>query len=325
MFLPEIVEIIFILLALALVFSLLVWRVAVEKKRCLLVQLASLSVCTKLKKLVDNIQQHRGMLNATLSGDNSFSTKITQTQKVIDTTFNELNSSLKNTELHKHLVHLNKAQQYWKNLSPTVLSLSKGESLKKHTALIQSILFLMTNIAEENQWVKDNSFPMELIDMIWHRIPNTTEALGKIRATGSGIAATGNCSAIDHIKVGFLIKYIKGTMYIVEKKLNKLQHDSSDNNKLFNSYTLIQSDIYDLLHTLEQKILLAITPQITAGLFFEQATACLGKVYGFFDQGESMINQTITVSLTGIEWRIKKSLFIMIFSLLATFSIIIFF
>jgi len=297
--------------------SILIWQIAIARKKGLLKQMESLNANSALKTLVDNLQQHRGMLNATLSGDKSFAVKITQTQKVINTTLRTLSQSLESGVLNTNLGHLNKIQQSWQNLYPNALSLSKDKSLQKHTAIIQSTLFLMTNIAEENQLVENNCFPMELVDIIWHQIPNTAEALGKTRAAGSGIAATGICGAIEQIKVGFLIKHIYDTTAIVEERLNKLQHDSSsNNNKLLSTYKLIQSDIHGLLDTLKHKLLESATPQITASLFFEQATVTLNKVYDFFDQGENMINQKIMTSIAGTESTIKLSLSLFVFSTL---------
>jgi len=317
MSLPSLFEIIFVIAIITLLISFLIWRLATARRVYLVNQRESLTTNTSLKILVDNLQQHRGMLNATLSGDKSFTAKITQTQKLINSTLNELNDGLKNTSLNTHLGHLNKIQDSWAKLYPTVHSLSRLESLKKHTAIVQSILFLMTNIAEENQLLKDGCYPNELVDIIWHCIPNTAEALGKTRAAGSGIAATGVCGAIDHIKVGFLIKHINDTTEIVESGLKKLQHESSDFNKLFTTYKLIQSGIRDLMNTLQHKIVEPTSPQITAGLFFEQATACLNKVYGFFDQAESMVKQRIATALDKIEMTIKLSFSFMVVSLVS--------
>jgi len=313
----DIFEIALILMSIVLICNTLVWKIAIARKKCLLKQLESLNANTALKILVDNIQQHRGMLNATLSGDDSFAVKITQTQKVINTTLRTLNQSLESSVLNTKREHLNKIQQSWEKLYPNALSLSKEKSLQKHVAIIKSTLFLMTNIAEENQLVKNNCYPVELVDIIWHRIPNTAEALGKTRAAGSGIAATGICGAIERIKVGFLIKHIYDTTAIVEEGLNKLQHDaSSDNNKLLSTYKLIQSDIHGLLDTMKHKLLESATPQITASLFFEQATVTLNQVYDFFDQGEGMINQKIMTAIAGTESTIKRSWSIFIFSAL---------
>ena len=314
---PDMFEISLILMSIVSLCSILIWQIAIARKKGLLKQMESLNANSALKTLVDNLQQHRGMLNATLSGDKSFAVKITQTQKVINTTLRTLSQSLESGVLNTNLGHLNKIQQSWQNLYPNALSLSKDKSLQKHTAIIQSTLFLMTNIAEENQLVENNCFPMELVDIIWHQIPNTAEALGKTRAAGSGISATGICGAIEQIKVGFLIKHIYDTTAIVEERLNKLQHDSSsNNNKLLSTYKLIQSDIHGLLDTLKHKLLESATPQITASLFFEQATVTLNKVYDFFDQGENMINQKIMTSIAGTESTIKLSLSLFVFSTL---------
>jgi len=297
-----------------LICSTLVWRVAIAKKTSLLIQQESLSVNSTLKILLNNLQQHRGMLNATLSGDDSFTEKIKQTQQLINSTLSALEKTLNQTVLSSNLVQLNSIQKSWKNLYPTVLSLSKQESLKKHTVIVQSTLFLMANIAEENNLLKNNCYPVVLVDIIWHRIPNAAEVLGKMRAAGSGIAATGTCGAIEQIKVAFLIKHINDTIAIVENGLNKLQNDSSDSHKLSSTYKLIQSDIRELVDTLKYKILEPDTPQVTAAAFFERATVCLGKVYGFFDQAETIINQKITSTIVRTESNIKISFFMMILS-----------
>jgi hypothetical protein len=90
---PDMFEISLILMSIVSLYSFLVWQIATAKKKGLLKQMESLNANSALKTLVDNLQQHRGMLNATLSGDKSFAVKITQTQKVINTTLRTLSQS----------------------------------------------------------------------------------------------------------------------------------------------------------------------------------------------------------------------------------------
>ena len=182
MILSSLFEMMFIFMFPVLITSTLVWRVAIAKKNRLIIQQESLSVNSTLKILINNLQQHRGMLNATLSGDDSFTEKIKQTQQLINSTLSALERSLNNTVLSSNLAQLNSIQQGWKNLYPTVLSLSKQQSLKKHTVIVQSTLYLMANIAEDNHLLEDNCYPIALVDIIWHRIPNAAEVLGKMRA-----------------------------------------------------------------------------------------------------------------------------------------------
>lgn len=292
----------------------LYWRLLVYKKQCLIKQRDSLSVNSVLKQILSSIQQHRGMVNATLNGDTSFTTKIPHIQKDINQTLRKLELMLKNNYLKSNLADFQSFKQEWNELYPQALSLSKGDSLKAHTTLIQSIIYLMTNVAEENQLLENNCYPIELVDIIWHRVPNTAEALGKIRAVGSGIAATGKCNAIDLVKVEFLIKSIKETLTIVEKSLKSLSQDA--NNDLVATYQLIQHDIYELVDILKYKILEPKTPLVTGAEFFDKSSICLSKVYDFFGKGEEIISKKIAATLIKTETGINVCIAIMVISLL---------
>lgn len=270
--------------ALLFMFALCMKTIVLRKqKKILQKQLKSIRFGSGLKALLFKVQQHRGMVNALLKGDNTFKTKITVTQREIEHDLTELRKYI-----DANAVHMSKLDQIktdWLRLQQDVFSMPVEHSFTEHSRLIEIILNFIITVAEQNQLLADNCYETEYINIIWHLIPVTTEALGKARAVGSGIAASGKSQAVDRIKLGFLISKIRLAMQQVQKQLNKVSTADGELKQLFNN---IHQEMDNFISIMENQFLSADKPVIQAGDFFDQATNMLNKVYALYDKAEAM-------------------------------------
>ncbi len=254
-----------------------------KQKKILLKQLQSIQFGSGLKALLFKVQQHRGMVNALLKGDDTFKPKITVTQNEIEHELTALRKFTDNNTVY--VSKLNLITTNWQRLQQDVFSMPVELSFTEHSRLIEMVLNFITTVAEQNQLMTDNSYETEYVNIIWHLIPVTTEALGKARAVGSGIAASGKSQAVDRIKLGFLISKIQIAMQQVQKRLNKVSDTDGELKQIFSN---IHQDMDSFISIMENQFLLADRPVIQAGEFFDQATTLLNTVYALYDKTEAM-------------------------------------
>ncbi|MFC1685359.1 HAMP domain-containing protein, partial [Pseudomonadota bacterium] len=156
-----------------------------------------------LRQLIEHIPQHRGMTNGFLKGEASFRDKILAKRQVVDEKFDEL---LKvDARLSKALGFNGGAtdlRQQWLTLKAGAFNMAADESFSQHTVLIEAVIEEITHVAQVSGLRLDHSLDSNyMVDLIVNRLPLLTEAMGKSRGLGSGIAAAGEYSAEAQLKM----------------------------------------------------------------------------------------------------------------------------
>ena len=259
-------------------------------------QLANLSTGSRLRSLLEKIQQHRGMVNLYLKGDQSFKPKIITLQEEINQQFNRLKKEVENTA--SYLDKLNEISSGFDSLQAGSFTMSSEECIAGHEALIQSLLIFMLVVAEQNQLVRDNNFSNKYINIIWRLIPITAESLGKVRALGSGVAALGYSSALERVKLGFLVNKIRMSINLILKQINTLPDAS---NQACKAYKKMHTDLFEFSDLIEKELIVATNPNIEATRFFDEATCLLAELFSLYDSAVAMAASEITTSIEKLE------------------------
>jgi len=277
-------------------------------------QLANLSTGSSLRNLLEKIQRHRGMVNLYLKGDQSFKPKIIMLQEEINQQLNMLKKEVENTASYSD--KLNEINSGFDSLQAGSFTMSSEECIAGHGALIQSLLVFMVVVAEQNQLVRDNNFSNKYINIIWRLIPITAESLGKARALGSGVAAVGRSSALERVKLGFLVNKIRISISLVLKQINTLPDTSNQSSK---AYKKMHTDLSDFCELIEKELIVATNPNIEATRFFDDATRLLGELFSLYDSAVAMAASEIKTSIEELE-RSNKRIYM---SGLGTLSVVI--
>jgi len=267
-----------------------------KKRQILKSQLAGLQLGSLVKGLLSNIQQHRGMLNALLKGDNSFKFKILTIQQEIDRNLTLLQAKTSNELEYKKTITI--IARDWKNLKGEATKLEIEISFAKHCTLIEKVLAVLTDVAEQNQLINEKSYAIEYVDIIWRLLPVAAESLGKARAVGCGIAASGGATAVDKINLRFLIHKIESALQMVKENLAQIP----DSNQIIqDTFDKMDSQIRDFLAVIETQLLLPEKTSIQAGAFFTEASHMLNAAYGLYEQGEKMAKDSVEATIIKLE------------------------
>ncbi|MCQ8116869.1 nitrate- and nitrite sensing domain-containing protein [Methylomonas rosea] len=311
---PDFVSLLLFLVALfACATAYLLYKKRQTRLNHLLGQLHSLEITGGLKKLLTQIQQHRGMASAYLNGDLSFKYKIAALQSDIDRQFDQLSGQFK--RLPESLQSCADIRDVWKQLHPCVLHLSKEDSFERHCLLIGAVLNLIRDTAEHSQLHRESICPYSFIEILWHLLPDTAEAIGQARAIGTGVAAAGRCRITDRIKLGFLITRIRQAVERVEAGMGNAKIAMVADNGFQQASAAVHVHIAHLISHIEQKLLTADKPAIDPAAFFETATGTLNSVFSLYDQGEVITNHTLQNQLSSARRNSKQSFAMMLASL----------
>ena len=259
-------------------------------RKSLVLRLDGIRVNRLAKQLLLDLQQHRGMVNAFLSGDSSFKQKIEQKQAAIGQDITALNA------FHGQGLMTEKRWEGilndWQALHTGCMALAAEDSFHRHSELIRAVLYSMGDIAERSQIVGICATDFALVDALWSKLPAVAEGLGQARGLGSSVAAKKYCSSVARIKLRFLEEHVRDTMGQVN---NELAHaDLAQAGSFVQAWKEAYSSVNEFLTLLDEKLIDAEHPSIDAEHYFNAGTKALDAVFHVFDQGSTALESALT-------------------------------
>lgn len=163
-----------------------------------------------LLALVVNLQQHRGMSSAWLSGDAAFQPRLREKQQQIDALFPPLLHAARVEALrHAPCYTGNDISLFifrWRSLLESLAQKTPEQSIAEHSYLIGQALDWLAALGEARIEPKAGRCgELGLARNYAYRLPALSEALGQARAVGSGVAARHACSPVARVRLMFLI------------------------------------------------------------------------------------------------------------------------
>lgn len=219
-------------------------------------QSQGLTLLKEFRVLVTLTQQHRGLTNGFLNGDKLLMQQIRPIQAQVSRAITGLEAEqwiAKNAEWQD-------IKHRWDQICLDHEAMKPELSLKRHTALIRCILFLVDDCAEHFRLYEIEYGEQGSIRYLWQGILVTAEHIGQARAIGTGVAAAQECSSVDRIRLNYLNQAISQIDF------------------LENSETLDE-----LKTTIERKILVD-SERISPSDYFGLATSAIETLLINFDQ-----------------------------------------
>lgn len=262
--------------------------VSAERRKALQTQLSSLAMSYELKELLIKIQIHRGMTVAFLKGDTSFESAIAKRRQEIECVFETLRATTRKNSVY--FAELDCLYSDWRNLRDRAFGLSSTRCFIEHNRLVDAVLFFVMTVAEQNQLKTPKLFALEYVGIIWQLFPVTAESLGRIRAVGSGIAASEAPQVLDRIQLEFLIGKIEKALGQVEGRLQCVQEADEELRCIFER---IHRELTDFIETTAAQLLVPGKSAISAVEFFDRATSSMNSVYTLYDRGHMMVARNV--------------------------------
>lgn len=287
-------ELIFFLLMVAAFIGIAYAANKYSWRESLATRLEGIRVNRLVKQLLVDLQQHRGMVNAFLSGDKSFKLRIEQKQTAIGQDIAALDAA--------HLQGLLTAKRWesirndWQALRREVLALPAEVSFRRHSELIRAVLYSMGDVAERSQIAGACAADTSLVDALWNKLPSVAESLGQARGIGASVAAKNYCSSVARIKLRFLEERVSETMVRVNNELTHV--DLNGTASFTQAWKETHAAVQEFLKLLDEKLLKEERPTIDAEHYFSAGTKAMDAVFHAFDQASAAL-EMVCAGMTG--------------------------
>ncbi|NQZ38923.1 MAG: hypothetical protein HRT96_02240 [Moritella sp.] len=223
-------------------------------------QLDGLIKLNIIRKLLTRMQQHRGLSNGILHGEVDLKPRLgTVTEQI-----NQLNIEI--IDMYPDLLENERWQamaDHWQRLAIDYFNLNTRNNLEQHNKLVLNLLYLINDVAFDNQLHQLNNDKSESIQFLWQELLFTAESIAQIRALGTGIAAAKVCTRAERIRLSYLCQSLEQSINIQNNPdyLLKISH---------------------LLKVIKSEIMIS-RPTIKADRFFNIATESIDMILANFD------------------------------------------
>jgi methyl-accepting chemotaxis protein len=151
-----------------------------------------ITIISPLQEIAQKLAEHRAISTAFLRGNTLLASKLKPIEKELQSTFSRIFTLLDNTPSLPINNDVSQIKKNWDNLADTNDKLSVEESIIQHNRIIDSTLNLILSVADDSTLSLDaylDSYNM--IVAVTSEIPNLTNNLGIVRASGTTALSTG--------------------------------------------------------------------------------------------------------------------------------------
>lgn len=184
-------------------------------------ELAGLQILKPMNRLVQNMQQHRGLSSGLLNGNEAMRDKRAAKEQGVSAalaaTGSELTPTLRDTPTWKAI------RDDWQTIREQGLTWTPPENIKRQSALIDKALVFMVDIADESELTLDPEIDTYyFMDTVVAKLPAILEPLGITRARGTGVLTKKELSASMRIDLSASIAQMAATLRAQQQNMDKV-------------------------------------------------------------------------------------------------------
>lgn len=251
----------------------------------------------RLRPLFEHMAQTRGMTNAYLNGKIEFLEKINGKRSLVDQELAELMDL--NAKVGGDLQvegRASKIQQNWQDLMDRAFNQEPATTFQEHTAIINQILALTEHVLETSGLILDNEISNHyMVDALGIRIPLLVENMGKARGLGAGIAAAGEYTTRQFLKLSGFVQTISNTEKAVNHSYDIIFNSNPDVGKkltnLKNEAAVATSEFINLSY---KDLLEPETINIDATEYFAKGTEAISVSLKLYDETLPALKEYLT-------------------------------
>lgn len=249
----------------------------------------ALHVCRLFLDLLRNMQQHRGMSSAWLSGDTSFGLRMQERRGEIARLLDQLATALQAEQQrpcpNPERAAFERFRNDWQELASGLSGCTVEQSIARHGALIGSLLDWLSGFGEARLALHAHQTRHAQVRNFTHRLPALTEALGQARAIGSSVAARKGCSPVPRVRLMFLVAR-------AEALIEQAGAVSCDGNAR-NACEQARRSIAETARVVREQLLRSAGVGVSADDYFALATRGIDTVFAWIDAcGNDVARQT---------------------------------
>ncbi|MDF9773129.1 nitrate- and nitrite sensing domain-containing protein [Pseudomonas baetica] len=227
-----------------------------------------------LRALISGFQRHRGLSNGVLCGDASLSHDLATARQGVD---QHIRAAREFDSTHRD--SWNSLIDHWSRMREGC-SNDRTNNLLQHHLIIRNSIFLMEDVASEIDLTEGRA-ELGYLPCIWREVVQAAEWAGQARALGTGIAAAGQSSAEQRVRMRFLyrkIELLAGTAFATLQRY-ATDHPQADVFRLQHREQVVE----DFLRCTKEELLDQEQPVIAAKTYFQRATQGIDELLALVD------------------------------------------
>ncbi len=283
-----------------------------------------LTFIKSVRSIYQHMPQHRGMTNAFLNGKSQFEQRILSKREeiaadisAIDAVNAQLGDKFSTTPLW------NTIKQEWQQLSKISFTGEPQDIFKQHTALIAKLAGLIEHISNQSGLVLDNDLESSfIIDILVYKLPTVTERLGRARGLGSGIAAAGEITIQDNIKLGSLLGEITDNSQAIIHDLDIVFAEDPDLKNTLKDVLIQRTESMDTFtQTVNNDILGQQIIFIDPTDFFALGSAAIKANYQLYDSLVPILDNLFTQRINDLKFERNSIIILIVLTLLISITL----
>lgn len=271
---------------------------------------------------IRDLQQHRGMANAFLSGDSSFKEELLKMQAQIEDNIRAIDELDKKYE--KTISISNEWQttkKRWREIRRQLLSMKAQDSFDMHTSLIDDTLLLMVRVADISNLTLDPGIDgFYLMDTAVNKLPLVAEYAGRIRGIGAGAIIPGKLAPEVKAHLIVLSGLCRSELERVDSNMQKVfQKNPGLDQMLVPLLRDTDTGIYTALEMLEKGVINAEKIHIQPSEYFDSFSKAGLTILKLHDAVTSALNKVLQDRIDRLT---RKKVYIEFFALLTVLIIV---
>jgi methyl-accepting chemotaxis protein len=238
---------------------------------------------TTLLQLVQQTQQHRGLSAGALGGDASLTAPREAKQLEVSQTLERTVAALQALGEERLLAKAAEMARDWRALADAVAarSVSPGESVVRHAALIATQLQLLDDVLAASQLSLDpEAGSYYAITAVYVHLPRMAEALGQARAGSMVLLTRGSASAEERARVEALGERVRTSFHDAQTALARAaEADAAVQVALQQPTTEALASAEAAIGLVDQQVVRADALAYPPHAFYETMTAAIDRQY----------------------------------------------
>ena len=174
-----------------------------------------------IRALLEQLPQHRGVLNGVLNGEESLKAQLPSIESKIEASIAAVDAATaKYGERIAASEGWEKFKTQWHDVQQKSATMTPKDSFDTHTRLIGDVIGLIQNVGDRSQLILDTELDSYYVaDMVLTKLNWETEYLGQLRGYGAGVAAKGKMTPEEHARLMFITTQIQGSVQDLERSV----------------------------------------------------------------------------------------------------------
>ena len=256
-----------------------------------------------IRKVMQNMPQHRGMSAAYLNGNKEIKQNILAKRNAVDESLVALKviDDRLGAEL-KASVELSKIIDKWNQLKQETFQLSAKESFTRHSSLLDDVIALNISVGDSSNLILDPEIDsFYVMDLVINRILQLTEKMGQVRALGAGVIAKNAISENQKDRLLKLSVLNETLLDGVELAINAAYKANPAIKSKLSAYSDTVSKNFSGFNKQVDTVLKGKFSQLNSSEFFTDGTEAINSTFALYDAALPVLDDLLAERVTKLK------------------------